>query len=134
MELNIELEVGIIMNNFPDTLQSALKELSLEHRVTLLKETHYEAINRELQWLKEGKLHRLDFNLDVTNQSITVTLYIEEYPLIFSRVLIWWNNFIRLFPYRAKIKWSSLTNLPVGLTQDEYKEKIKEIINHNAVC
>ena len=51
----------------------------------------------------------------------------DTFPF-FPRFLVWCHDFIPMFPYFAKITWKQLPSVPVGLTKDEYKEKIKEII------
>jgi len=109
--------------DFPDYLNEALEEIGLEYNLKLKKETHYEAIDRELQRIHKNRLDRLNFTFDSKNSLVKLTHYADAFPL-FPKFLIWCHNFIPGFPYLGKIKWESLTDLPVGLSKEEYKVKV----------
>ncbi|MCK5491922.1 MAG: hypothetical protein KAJ14_02290 [Candidatus Omnitrophica bacterium] len=125
-----ELEDGMVNDivSFPKSLNKALEEISSEYKIKLLKETHFNAINRVLKVYKKNIVHRLDFNLDEENYLISVTYYIDTFPIYFSRLLERLHDIIPLFPYCAKIKWSNLEEFSSKLSTEQYKEKIKSYI------
>ena len=111
--------------DFHIKLEEALQEISHEYQFRLLKETHYEANNRELRWTKGIKIYRLDFDYSgAVPNSISVTMLIDRF-LFFPNVFEWCHDYIPGFPYCAKIIWEKLPDLPLGFSKDEYKEKIK---------
>jgi len=117
-----------MVNNFPSNFDEALKSISTEFKIKLLKETHYEARNRELHWLEKNRLHRLDFNFD--NNMIAVTHYIDKFSIpLPKKILIWCHDYIPGFPYCAKISWEKLSPLPLELSKEEYKARLEEIID-----
>ncbi len=114
-----------MVNDFPLAAYVALKEVAAEYNLKLKEETHYEAINRELEWFENNKRYRLDFNLDKNVSRIVIAYYIDTFPIFLGRALVWCHNFIPGFPYCAKITWQKLAELSVDLSPTEYREKIK---------
>lgn len=114
-------------NDFPEILNEVLTELALQRNFKLLKETHYESLNRELQWLDNKTLNRIDFDYSSGDLFVIVTVYRDRFK-IFPRFLIWCHNNIPMFPYCAKIKWNKLGKLSLELSKDELKKHIEECI------
>ncbi|UCB57634.1 MAG: hypothetical protein JSV30_03370 [Candidatus Omnitrophota bacterium] len=120
----------MVIDNFPYNIDYALVELSSAYKIRLLKETYHDAINRELRWSGRNKLHRLDFTFIAKKSVVVVTYYLEKYPSFFSKILMWYNNYHPLFPFRPEVQWNKLSEFPIGLTKDEYKARIVQQIEN----
>lgn len=117
--------------DFPKNINNALVELSREYKLGLFKETHYEAIDRELRFFKRSNIFRLNLNFNSGDNFVSVTFLNDQFPLPFSKIFEWLHNYIPFFSYCAKTSWKKLSNLPLGLNQEEYKEIIKKVIQDN---
>ena len=111
---------------FPIQFDEALKEISLSYKMKLKEDTHFEAVNRELQWFRKNSEFRLDFT--VLKDSIVATYYVTTYP-IFAKLLILFDRIIPLFPKYAKINWYKLPSVPLEMTQAEFKKMIVTYID-----
>jgi hypothetical protein len=109
------------MNNFrdfPDEVHQVLKELRDEYKIKMKKETHYDAIDRELQWYDKNRLYRLNFDFSGSPSFITVHMLITKFVFPFF-----------LFPLCSKTTWEKFADIPLGLSKEKYKEIIKKYIN-----
>lgn len=114
--------------DFPEDIHNALLELARECRIKLRKETHYEARDRELRWYIKNSIYRLNFDFSTKDSFVSVTYLIDKFPIPIPQLFEWGHDYIPYFPYCAKITWKRLDDLSLGLTKEEYKKKIKEIL------
>lgn len=115
------------MSEFPQNIDKVLNNLAKEHRIKIGKETHYDALNREISWLEKNILKRIDLTL--VGEFVDVTFYIDTFPFC-PKLFIWCRNYIPMFPYLAKGAWKELGKLPLEETEDYYHEKIKSYIDY----
>ena len=111
---------------FPEKIEILLHKIAKEYGLDLARDTHYDAINRVLSWIKGSIRRRIDFTL-IENGSIAVTLYKDIFPS-WPKLWIWFHNVIPGFPYKARIEWMRLGELPEGETDGYYYERIKSYI------
>lgn len=105
------------MNEFPRNLNDALSDLAKGRKLCLGKDTHFEANNRELEWIKGNVCHRLNFN----HAGIDITVcYYKDIFKVFPRFFRWCHNFIPLFPCFVKIQRKPLENLPSNMSKADY--------------
>ena len=117
-------------SNFPPTLDQALEELAKEYHLIIRRNTHYEAINRELWQFHGHWLYRLNLNFDGTEANVSVTSYIDKFPVFLAKLLILFHNIIPGFPYCARISWRREGTLPLGLRENEYRDKLRSYIEN----
>jgi len=116
------------MEQFPEVVDRVLRKISDEAHFRLHKNTHYDALNRELRWLKRNIQTRLNFEFD-GNSLITVTLYRDEFSCC-PRFFIWLHNNVPMFPYLAKINFKKLGSLPCKEREEFYYDALKSYVAH----
>lgn len=110
---------------FPDELAKALYAIAQKYNLKLIKDTHYDAINRVLYWYENKMLKRINF--ECLSHQVDVCLYQDEFPIA-PRLFSWLHNNIPMFPYLAKISWQQLDNLPLDQSYEYYLEKINSFL------
>lgn len=138
MEVNTEWGAGKVTDNFPDDVSAAIEEIAEGNEFYIKKETHYEALNRVLEWFEANKLYRLDISYLNNESCLKTTCYVDEfnYPKILFKIFNWCHDYIPNFPYMAKIKWKDLGNIPLHLGKEEYKKILSsyiEAINNGVI-
>lgn len=113
---------------FPNNIDHVLQDIAIKYKLKLLKNTHYNAINRELKWYTKKEIHRLNLNYDEEEKIISVTHYIDKVPFGMGRIIERLHDLVPLFPYLAKIEWYKIDNLPLNLTKEEYTITIENYI------
>lgn len=116
------------MSEFPVTFDRAIKNIAKNKKIALGNNTHYAAINRELQWFEGNLLKRLDYNLD--ESSIKVTFLINRFSGNPKLMLFLYNLLPTTLKYPAKIEWESLKELPINGTEEFYYNEILNCINY----
>jgi len=114
--------------SFPNDINLALQDISTKYKLKLLKNTHYNATNRELKWYTKKEIHRLNFNYDEEAKIITITHYIDKVPFCMGRIIEKLHDLVPIFPYLAKIEWLKIGTLPINLTKKEYTIIIENYI------
>lgn len=115
------------MFEFPCKLDKALQAAAKDRGFRLMRETHYDAINRELCWFERNMQKRIDFDFD--GNIVRVTFYGDRFPC-FPRLWIGLHNIVPMFPYVAKIEWRCLDELPPGGERAFYDAKLQSYIAH----
>lgn len=110
------------MSNFPENIEKVINAIAKENRMVVKKETHYDAVNREMYWFEKNRRKRIDFAL--VNSLIVVTSYDDIFPVC-PLILTWCHDYIPMFPLFAKIQWEKVDELLLGETEGYYHEKIK---------
>lgn len=110
------------MIEFPELLDKMLYNFAEQNKLVLKKETHYEAINRELIWFEKNICKRLDFTVVINesdNQKFIDVTYLESiYPSLFPRLSRWLEKNIPYFPSFAKHgKWEKIDKFSIDLQE-----------------
>lgn len=110
-------------SDFPFELAEAIRSVANERRLTVARDTHYDADNMVLQWWSSGReLHRLDFQ-PMPEGHVLVTSMRDIYPFL-GRILRWAWSTIPLFPYAAKTHQRSLGTLEPPFSTDMLRSKV----------
>src|SRR5215510_10738917 len=113
------------MNNFPPVIDAVLQKIADEFKLRFVKNTHYEALNRELKWFDNKVQKRINFTFD--GNEVSVTLYKDTFPFS-PRFLIWCHNNIPMFRYSARIEWRTVEKLPADRSEEFYLSKLRALI------
>lgn len=115
------------MLEFPDSFDEAIKKVALTNKVVLRKDSHYDAIDRELQWFEARLLKRIYFSLG--ESSIDVTFYINRFSKNPKTALMFYHLLPTIFKYPAQIEWEPFKSLPMNKSSEFYYNKILNYIN-----
>jgi len=116
-------------NRIPINFDNALIEIAIEYGMRLDKETHFEALNREVVWFDHNILYRLDFNYDYELTLIKCTAYVDTFPQMFPRLLRWLHLYVPGFPYKAKSSWFTIGTISLEFTKIQYKDILRSFIS-----
>ena len=120
--------------NIPINLESAIKSIARERGLRVEFDTHYDAMNCVVSWIKGKILYRLDFQ-PTTSGGTDVTLY-KDHFLLLPRLLSWADSRIPFFAYLSplyrKIDYKSLMELSNGESLDYYNKVVQKSIDEIA--
>lgn len=114
------------MSSFPDIINNILNQLAVEYKLIIAKETHYDAINRELIWF-EGNIQKR-INLTFMGDFIGVTYYKTLFTVC-PKICLWLHNNFPMFPLLGKITYLELDKLMLD-DQVNCHDKIKTYIEY----
>jgi hypothetical protein len=108
-----------IMIQDSQQLGTFLKSEAHRAGMRLAFDTHYDAQNWQLSWWRGSILHRLDFQ-PLGHGELAITHYKDHFRLL-PKLMRWAHRAIPLFPYLARIEWSTLAKerFPLQETQIE---------------
>jgi hypothetical protein len=119
---------GMVID-FPKQADEAIRDVAVSRGLRVLKETHYEAINRELIYIKGKRVYRMDVNYDSAKAILVCTGYLDEYPNTFARMIRQYFSFLPERQPSSKTVWHKLGELPLGLTKDEYRSVLEYYVD-----
>ena len=113
------------MSEFPQNIDEVINAIGREYKIRIMKETHYDTLNRVLGWFENNIQKRID--LTCMGKVVAVTFYKDTFPFC-PKCLIWLHNAIPLFPYLAKIEWERLDELSLNEAYGFYDKKLRTYI------
>ena len=116
----------------PDTsaLASLLAVEAAGHRLTLARDTHYDANNLELSWWQGRIYHRIDFQ-PMLSGDIRVTHYRDQYPFL-PKLLCWLRNYVPLFPSVARVEWESVGSVSAPFEAASIRTLLESVLPHDS--
>lgn len=109
---------------FPPKLDEAIHAIAADRKARVAKNTHYDAVNRELRWFDDNTYHRISFDFD--GAVIRATGLLEIYPFCARSLVALRNTY--LVSRLRKIEWKALGELPPGQERGFYEAKIQTFI------